>query len=352
MTAEELKRYIMDNDTEDIVCHILEDIGMWNIVAHDDEYISCSWHDGDNKAGCVVYLNTLLVEAHTRDISTNSFCPDIFTLVGFCENLNFVESMNRVCHIIGIGLYDDITETIPMELQFLRELEDMASGSSDDKKEFVRIRKESLLQHYPVVANDLFFDDNISYETQYLFEVGYDKRSNYISIPIRDELGNLVGVKGRLFKRHLDNYDTKYLYLEKTPRNQVLYGLNRTYEYIMLLHEVYVVESEKAVMQLWDIGYYNAVATSGSRVSKTQIEKLIRLDVDIIFAFDKDIPMVSQQSQDVSITNISNKFIDGVNIYAICDTLDILEEKESPTDNPKKWEELVNKCKYSIKGEK
>ena len=62
-------------------------------------------------------------------------------------------------------------------------------------------------------VNDLFFKDNIDYGTQAKFEVGYDEQTNRITIPIRDEIGTLVGVKGRMFGKAQKDGELKYLYI-------------------------------------------------------------------------------------------------------------------------------------------
>ena len=94
------------------------------------------------------------------------------------------------------------------------------------------------------------------------------------------------------------------------------------------------MEAEKGVQQLWSYGYSNSVATSGKKISNTQIEKLTRLCVDLVFLFDKD---VGREELD----EIANRFIDGVNIYAAIDKQGILLEKESPTDNLEKLKILL-----------
>ena len=78
----------------------------------------------------------------------------------------------------------------------------------------------------------MFHNDNISYEVQREFEIGYDDFSNRITIPIRDEIGSLVGVKGRLFQRELTDDEMKYLYIEPCNRSQILYGLHKSIPYI------------------------------------------------------------------------------------------------------------------------
>lgn len=62
-----------------------------------------------------------------------------------------------------------------------------------------------------------------------LFEIGYDDVSNRITIPVRDEMGTLVGVKGRLFLKQEEMTEeeqrVKYIYLECCNRARLLYGL-------------------------------------------------------------------------------------------------------------------------------
>jgi DNA primase len=42
--------------------------------------------------------------------------------------------------------------------------------------------------------------------------------------------------------------------------------------------------------------------------------------------------------------------MDGISVYAIIDRDNILDEKESPSDNPEKWAYLVKNNIYKIKG--
>ena len=61
------------------------------------------------------------------------------------------------------------------------------------------------------------------------------------------------------------------------------------------------MESEKACMQLYDMGIYNTVALSGSKLTAVQRQKLMNLHVDIVFALDKDVTKDKLQS-------MANKF--------------------------------------------
>ena len=153
-------------------------------------------------------------------------------------------------------------------------------------------------------------------------------------IPIFDEIGNLVGTKLRITRAC--QYNNKYFYKESCDKNSILYGLYQTKYYIDQKKEVIICEAEKGVMQLFGYGYKNAVAIGGHDISNTQVQKIIKLDVDkVIIAFDEDV-------QEKVLKKEYEKLCDFVEVTCIIDINNILNEKESPMDDPKKWEKLYN----------
>ena len=148
-------------------------------------------------------------------------------------------------------------------------------------------QKNDSLSYYKPLVNDLFAEDHIDYNTQKIFEIGFDEESNRYTIPIRSELGDLVGVKGRYFERQVPSAQNKYIYLEPCARSKIIYGLNKTMGYIKSSGKVYVGESEKFTQQLWSYGDRNGGGTGGKELSQYQIDILVRLGADIIFCFDK-----------------------------------------------------------------
>ncbi len=340
MDISAMKEYILENDYVPV---ILEQLGCHHIKDKGD-YISCGNPDGDNNGACVVYLDTnLTVVNYTRTLNAAKKSHDIFDLAEFYLKINFFEALKKLCDWCDLDYYKDWNEDLPESLRITKMLMELNNSvdTEEDNSPLKPIPEHILSYYYPYV-NDMFAKDHISYRTQRLFEIGYDDQTNRITIPIRDELNNLVGVKGRLFKEQLDEDDLKYLYIEPCNRSKILYGLNLAYPYIMQKKCVYVCESEKGVMQLFDMGIYNAVATGGKRVSQAQIDMLSRLCVDIIFCFDADV----EQSE---IEELADRFIESINIYALIDKDNILDEKESPTDNPDKFKILDNNNKYKIK---
>lgn len=313
---------------ENLGCHSIKDKG---------DYYQCANPDGDNKAAITVYCNNNLTTInYTRDISKGkNNGTDIFSLVEFFEDVNFFKALNLICTWVGINYYYDFDADLPESLRLTKLILEMQQGdsiSNDDTA--LKPISENILGYYCNCVNQLFADDGIDYVTQQLFEVGYDESTNRITIPIRDEIGSLVGVKGRLLSKSISENELKYTYLEPCAKAKLLYGLPFTFESIRRNKLCYIVEAEKGVQQLWSYGYSNSVATCGKKISNTQIEKLTRLCVDLVFLFDKD---VSRQELD----EIADRFIDGVNIYAAIDKQGILLEKESPTDNPEKLQSLL-----------
>lgn len=338
-----LKNRILDNDK---IHEILECIGCHHIQFHigaEDNYYTCGNNDGDNPSAIVIYCNeNLKCVNYTRELNPKKENHDIIDLIMFVKKISFFETLKLLCDICDIDYYDMENDTeIPESIKLVHYIANMDSVNSDEYIEDIRLepKPEIILGYYKSCVNDLFKNDGISYKTQLLFEIGYDYETNLITIPIRDELGNLVGIKARVPEKNCKK--DKYTYLVRCPRGKVLYNLFRAYPYIIEKGFVIVVESEKAVMQLYDMGIYNVIALSGSKLTSVQLRKIMNLHVDVVFALDKDI-------EKDKIQNMANRFPLGYTIYGLIDTKNILDEKESPSDNPQKWCLLWENCKVQL----
>ena len=69
---------------------------------------------------------------------------------------------------------------------------------------------------------------------------------------------------------------------------------------------------------------------------------LVRLGVDIVLCLDKDV-------KKEELEELAERFPDGVPLYYMFDEDNILDEKESPTDNPIKWRHLVENNIYRLR---
>lgn len=340
MDVKRLKIYIVENEK---VEDILKSIGCGHVRYHasSNYYTACN-KNGDNQSAVVVYNNEKLITIdYTRSIVKGDRTTDLFDLVCYNLDCSFAQGLKHVTNVLGIDYYHDFSEDLPESVLLCRMLQKIGKPDVIEEKPLKPI-SEQVLKYYKPYVNKMFYKDGISYKTQQDFEIGYDECTNRITIPIRDEIGTLVGVKGRLFKEKLDKEDTKYMYLEPTPKSSVLYGLYKNYDDIVTSGCVYVTEAEKGVMQLYSYGYKNCVATGGKTISRRQINMLFRLGIKIIFAFDKDV-------KKEELKEIANRFIKGCPVYCVYDKDDILDEKESPMDNKDKWNTLVHNNIYRIR---
>ena len=336
--VKELKKYILENNQSE---YILESLNCQNIKHHSSGYWTCgNPPPSDNPQAVTIYADNLRVINYTKDIPEPS---DIFTLIEYYKNINFFQAIKWTCEILNIDVYKNFNEELPKELLITKQLLGMKSTSvEEDDDETIKPLSEEIQKYYPPIANDMFLKDGISYETQIEFSISYDNESNRILIPIHSEIGDVVSYKGRLFKEEIDKNEQKYLYLYPCPRNKILFGYHKTSRYIKKEKWVFVFESEKAVMQLWSYGFYNSVATSGTKVSQTQIDKLSRLGCPVCFCFDKDV-------ETSFIEKIADRFPEGVDIYAIYDKDNLLKDKESPSDCVEKWNHLIKNNIYKIR---
>ena len=342
MDIELLKEHILEND---FIPTILEELGCHHI-RQKDGYIQCGNPDGDNTTAVCVYENTNLTTInYTRDIANGkNISTDLISLVEFYKQLSFPYAVKWICDVLDIDYYSNLDDDLPKSLQLTKLLVEMQSSDTTTEEEEKPLKPipEIILSYYKPYVNDMFNEDGVSYETQIEFEIGYDELTDRITIPIRDDLGNLVGVKARYFYRDVPEDECKFTYIERCAKSQILYGLYKTIGFIKNKQRVFVVEAEKGVQQLFDKGYCETVSTGGYKITKYQIDKLTRLCVPIIFVYDKD---VSKNE----LEKIANRFVDGVEVYALIDTMGILNEKESPTDNIEKFKKLLDNCVYKLK---
>lgn len=129
------------------------------------------------------------------------------------------------------------------------------------------------------------------------FEIGVDLDYQRVTFPIRDHLGNLVGVSGR----NLGNGSRYKIYREEFQmlihnyelvKSRVVWGLNRFYATAQIFgisESVIVCEGFKAAMWLVQNGYDRSVALIGATCSREQKALLCRVTNDVVLFLDNDI---------------------------------------------------------------
>lgn len=337
MDIRDLKEEIINRE---LLTDILSELGCHHIVDR-GEYITCGNKDGDNPRSIVVYKNEYVsCVNYTRQITKNGRAADIFDLISYFEECSFAEAMKFACGIAGIDYYDE-RQDIPASLQILKMLKDMNDNDGEEDDTPVKPIPNEILDYLLPYGNKMWEDEGISLTTQAEFGIAYDPRSDYIAIPIFDELGSLVGLKGRYFGEP-DEYHSKYMYLENCNKSRILYGYWQNKDYIKNSQYIIIAESEKSVLKLAEYGFRNAIATGGKTISKYQIDLITRTGCIPVLALDKDV-------QEDELRDIANMFMDGISVYAVIDTDSLLSEKESPMDREQAWRTLYKDYTFKIK---
>jgi DNA primase len=338
MDIRELKEEMLNRD---LIPDILTELGCHHIQDRGD-YITCGNCDGDNVRAIVVYKNEFIgCTNYTRQIVKGNRSADIFDLISYVNDCSFAEAMKFVCGLAGLDYYGESQE-LPESLQILKLLKSMSMNDGEEDDAPMKPISEKILHYYLPYGNKLFEDDGIPLDIQEEFEVGFDCASGYITIPLRDSLGALCGVKGRYFGEP-DDYHSKYTHLEKCNKGKLLYGYWQNKDHIKNSKFLIIVESEKGVQQLAAQGYRSVVSTGGKTISKYQVELITRTGCTPVFAYDQDVC-------EEELKEIASMFMDGIPVYAIIDREDILNEKESPSDCPGKFKYLIQNHVYKIKG--
>lgn len=237
----------------------------------------------------------------------------------------FTHAIAWICEVCGYDYYESVhikEEELDPCLAILEQIE--STNHLDEEPPLLKYQ-DSILFEYIDYPNDWFLKEGISSEVQRIFEVGFSVRDECITLPVRDELGNLVGIKGRTIQH--DNGGSKYWYPYPVPKSKILYGLDKSYSYIKDKGEVIVFESEKSTLKAWSMGIYHCVSVGGHELSETQILKLEKLGVEIVLAFDNDISAKDVKKQ-------AEKFVFKDVLYAIIPRKhkNLIGGKDAPVD--------------------
>lgn len=142
---------------------------------------------------------------------------------------------------------------------------------------------------YSTEALEYLYNRGFKRATIESFQLGWDEHSQRITIPIFDEVGRLVGFKGRAIS---DENKPKYKVLGGSyygfPRYHpglVVYGVNMVEKDIK---SCILVEGELNAVAMHQLGWPNTVAIGGSTFTQTQARKIIsRFNAAMIY-FDSD----------------------------------------------------------------
>lgn len=330
MSIETLTNYLSDNPNE--IIKILELTDFHDISFYDGKNeIRCAYYDGGNPTSVSINCNTLQTYVFSKGIGGSLFYIisihnswDLNKTINFILNALKIKDINNIkVPYIFNGIYKKVKH-------------------KKDKCE--NILPKSVLDNYIFHPNLRFLQDNISFNTQYKFNIHYDNITHRIIVPWFNTKGDLIGITGRYNFDNLGN-NPKWKTLKNFSKGNYLYGIYENQEEIRKEDYVIIGESEKFVMQLDSYGYHNGLALGNCTITDKQARLIKSLPVSkIIIALDEGISAEHILSQCEKLKG--GIFNIGKEIWCIYDGENKVipkGSKSSPTDFGKeKFELLLN----------
>ena len=317
---------ILSGDSDKII-KILESMGYDEIKERKGQkgsYLAFPNLDGDNKTACNIYIDSLNYNNYTRAKKGN-----IYTLIMDTLDINFPKALEYVAQVLKLdknalnkkieypfgGFYKKITQ------------------SNEEPEYAMKTYDLAILDEYAHQYSRLFFEDGISYYSQYKFGIGYDIWSNRITIPEYTFDGKLCGIMGRLNDKNCPHED-RWLPIIPCSRDLTLYGYTNNYKKIKEKDLVIIGESEKFPMQLNSMRCGIGLATCGHYISDIQAKYIKGLQTSkIILAYDEgqDEEFIREQAKKLQ---MQNHFLTNTVGYVYDKENDILKKgsKDSPSD--------------------
>lgn len=330
MTISELKRYIYENDK---IRFVLESLNCHNINYDErGECFSAAFPDGDNPKGIIVSNNEYLnYKSFSRGVSFTDG-KDIVDLVQYVTKKDFVGSVKYLHSILGLKFGYKKEEKVedkkfdPLAI-FKKVL--MSKHKSDNVE--IQTIDEGTLDEFVPMLHISWLRDGIIEKTRKKFGLCYSYKRKRVIIPLRNWLtGELMGINARTTVDNYDELDIRKYYISPSYQKTLnLFGLYENYETIKEAGYVVVYEAERSVLKRDSMNDPTGVALSGHILSEEQVRILIGLNVEIVIALDKDVPIEE-------VWNACEKFYRLRNVSYIYDEHDVLKEKESPADGNKK----------------
>ena len=272
----ELKKQLLENPEN--ICTLLEEFDFSHITLKRNEIRFARNSDGGPNIRIRLNDEYLNVTDYVNSIHT-----DIISYIIKEKHTDFRSVLSAIKRILNLS---DDWRPQNRRLIFGGVYEHIIHRADSPPKTY----DESILDDYLKVPNVRFQHDHISLETQLEFGIGYDVETDRITIPIRDQHGSLMGIKGRA-NFEVNEETPKYLYLVPCQMSKTLFGYSTNYS-SMYGSTIMVFESEKSVLQCASYGYHNAVALGSNSLSEYQAKMILSLNPQkVIFMLDSDLPL-------------------------------------------------------------
>lgn len=260
-------------------------------------------------------------------------------IIGFLmdyEGLKFEDAVYKAATLANM---DMSTMCRSQTMSFLKRIRKMIAGNKKETYQH-KILDISEIEKYSQEEVTEWLDEGIQQDVMDLFGVRIDNWNNRIVYPVYDVDGNLINIKARTrYPNYKQMKIPKYINYFQIGTMDYFQGLNVTLPFIQEKNEVIIFESVKSVMKAYGWGYKNCVSAEKHTLTDEQIKLLVKMHVNIVFAYDTDI---NYWQHDVK--KDIDKLKRVTNVYVIDDSNLLLggsESKNAPVDKGKEiWDEL------------
>ena len=348
-SAQDIKNRLSADDVDAFMCKALnagpsKEDGQGNRI-----FLTVDRHPEHPEEGS--YKLYYYPETHSFYSFTGSEAYDIFSLVQAVKGFDFKQAFIYVCGFFNISTREE--GIIPPTPELTEDWDVLNKVSAYEKagKEIAPERKElppNIMDRFTKGYPQEWVDDGISPEAMEKYGIRIDVGAQKAIIPHHDDMGNIVGIRGRAFDpievAEFGKYapikigDTWYSH----PLGKYLFGLYETKHTIQRLGKVCIVESEKACMQSYEMFRDSnfTVATCGSSpLSNEQIDLLLKYKVrEVILGYDKEFEegnLEQMEKYEKKLLRISQPLVPFFNVYVMFDYEGLLRYKDSPFDRGK-----------------
>lgn len=271
-------------DNPELIIHILNELGCENIKPLKGHEIR--WGSSN---GSKINIETLSYTSFSHNHK-----GDVITMVSLLKEIDLGQAIKWLAKELNLSY--EYSEKVEVTLPFGGFFKNYSKVKDNDVNPPKTYPIERL-KEYTGRLNTLWLEDNISLQTQELFDIGLDFETNRIAIGWKDVNSELVGIMGRLNKKELTDKDTKYLPIIPFNKSKVLYGLDVNYSNILDNGTIIIVESEKSVLRGYELGYRNIVALGGNNISERQAALIKSLCVNVVISLDEGIELTHSIEQ-------------------------------------------------------
>ena len=246
--------------------------------------------------------------------------------------INFIMDFHHVDFRRAVALlkeYANVVEDVTpnVTLPIVRELSRFKTRANQARKSTAHtILDERELEQYRVNEFPWWENEDIDGSVAMAWGCGYDRYKDAITIPVRDNDGNLINILYRNMNPLRKEIGIpKYIYRNKLGALDFLWGWSESAQHIAERNEVLLFEGAKSVIKSHLMGHPNAAAIMTSHMSEEQMQFLARQGCDCVLLLDKD---QTHPERDDHVRKLK-RFC---RVYVCTDDDDLLGEKDSPVD--------------------